>query len=84
MAEQLISLYEEEELHAAKATGHTFAALAYNAVGDTKIAEWHAEFALDSGMVNSGTDDDAEQMKKILEDPKKHWSYNVRARKDEL
>lgn len=84
MAEELISLYEEERLHAAKATGHTFAALAYNAVGDSKIAEWHAEFALDAGMVNSGTDEDADEMKKLLEDSKGHWSYNIRNRKTEL
>jgi len=84
MAEELIALYEEEGLWAAKAAGHTLAALAYNAVGNTKVAEFHADFALEAGMVNSGTDEDAEQMKLLLEDPKAHWSYRVRARKDEL
>jgi hypothetical protein len=85
MAEELIKLYEEEELYAAKAIGHTFAALAYNAEGDTKIAQWHADLALDAGMVTSGpADGDAEQMKLIMEDPVAHWSYRVRARRDEL
>lgn len=84
MAEELISLYDEEGLHAAKATGHTFAALAYNAAGDAKMAEWHAEFALNAGMVNSGTGEDADEMKKMLEDPRTHWSYNARSRKSEL
>lgn len=51
MAEELIALYEEEQLYAAKAVGHSLAALAYNAVGDTKVAGFHADFALDAGMV---------------------------------
>lgn len=78
MAEMLISLYEEEHLHAAKATGHTFAALAHNGVGDRKMAEWHAELALEAGMVNSGPNDDVTAMKILLEDPERHWSWMAR------
>ena len=84
MAEMLISLYEEEHLHAAKATGHTFAALAYSGVGDKMMAEWHAELALEAGMVNSGPNDDATAMKKLLEDPEGHWSWMARRPKGEL
>jgi hypothetical protein len=84
MAEMLISLYEEEHLHAAKATGHTFAALAYNAVGDKMMAEWHAELALAAGMVNSGPNDDVTAMEKLLDDPEGHWSWMARKPKAEL
>jgi hypothetical protein len=85
MAEELIALYAEEGLYAAKAIGHTFAALAYNAVGNTKIAEWHADLALDAGVVNNGSpDEDAKAMKLLLENPVAHWSYKVRAPRDEL
>jgi hypothetical protein len=74
MAEELISLYEEESLHAARATGHTLAVLAYNGIGDAKSAERHAKLALDSGMVSSGTDNEEEGMTKLLEDPGEPWS----------
>ena len=84
MAEELIGLYEEEGLHAAKASGHSFAALAYNAAGDTKTAQWHAEFALDAGMVNSGSNTDADQMENLIKTPVAHWSYGVRRKHDEL
>ena len=84
MAEELIALYEEEGIHAAKAAGHTLAALSYNAVGDTRVAGFHAEFALEAGMVNKGSDDDSKAMKLLLEDPVAHWSYRARARRDEL
>jgi hypothetical protein len=80
----LISLYEEEHLHAAKATGHTFAALAYNAVGDKMMAEWHAELALEAGMVNSGPNDDERAMKQLLNDPEGHWSWMARKQTREL
>ncbi|PSS07150.1 hypothetical protein M430DRAFT_110591 [Amorphotheca resinae ATCC 22711] len=83
-AEMLISLYEEEHLHAAKATGHTFAALAYNAVGDKMMAEWHAELALEAGMVNSGPNDDERAMKQLLNDPEGHWSWMARKQTREL
>lgn len=84
MAEELIALYAEEELWAAKEIGHTFAALAYNAVGDTKVAVWHAEFALDARMENIADDDDSESMKALLADPVAHWSYRVRLPKEKV
>ena len=83
MAEELIRLYEEENLYAAKATGHKIAALAYNAVGDVKTAQQHAEVALEAGIVSSGSDDYAEEMKRLLENPVTHWSWRARGH-DEL
>jgi len=83
MAEELIRLYEAENLHAARATGHKLAALAYNAVGDVTAARKHAEIALQVGMISSGSDEYGEEMKRILESPMAHWSYRVRGH-DEL
>jgi len=83
MAEELIRLYEEENLYAAKATGHKVAALAYNAVGDTEAAQRHAKVALEVGMVSSGSDEYAEEMKILLKNPAAHWSWHVRVH-DEL
>lgn len=82
-AEELILLYEEEHLHAARATGHKLAALAYNAVGDVKTARRHAEIALEVGIVSSGLDGFAQEIKTILENPVAHWSYRIRGH-DEL
>jgi len=80
-AEKLISLYEEEGIHAAKGTGHMFAALAYNAVGDTHMAKAHAEQALKSGLVNNALGDrDEDEMKDLLAWPEGHWSYMARRR----
>jgi hypothetical protein len=79
MSEQLLSLYKQEQVHAARGTGHMFAALAYNAVGDTSRAKKHARLAIEAGMVNSGEKDaDVEEMSALRENPKGHWSYLVR------
>lgn len=83
-AEKLIDLYEEEKIYAAKGTGHMFAALAYNAVGDTNMAREHAEKALEAGLVNNGHVNgergDEGEMKTLLEWPEGHWSFMARRR----
>ena len=79
MARQLLALYEAEEVHAAMGTGHMFAALAYNAVGDTSNAKKHARLAIAAGMVNSGEKDaDVKEMTALKENPEGHWSYMAR------
>jgi hypothetical protein len=40
--------------------------------------------ALEAGMVNSGPNDDVTAMKKLLEDPEGHWTWNARKPKAEL
>jgi hypothetical protein len=81
-AEKLIALYEEEGIHAAKGTGHMFAALAYNAIGDTNMGRKHAEKALEAGLVNnghiSGEQGDESEMKSLLSWPEGHWSFMAR------
>ncbi|KAG0646390.1 N-lysine methyltransferase SMYD2 [Hyphodiscus hymeniophilus] len=83
-AEKLIDLYEEEGIHAAKGTGHMFAALAYNAVGDTAMAKEHAEGALVAGLVNNGHANgeaaDENEMKSLVDWPEGHWSFMARRR----
>ena len=83
-AEKLIQLYNEEGIHAAKGTGHMFAALAYNAVGDTGKAREHAEKALEAGLVNnghgSGEEGDESEMRGLLGWPEGHWSFMARRR----
>jgi hypothetical protein len=82
MAEELLILYEEENIHAALGMGHMFAALTYNAVGDISRAKRHARLALQAGMVSNGSGGgDEEEMRSLREDPKGHWSWLVRAKK---
>ncbi|RDW70391.1 hypothetical protein BP5796_08788 [Coleophoma crateriformis] len=84
LAEELITLYELEKLHAAVATGHMFASMAYNAIGDTDRAKQFAERALKAGMVNSGVNggnSDVDDMRAMLRDAESHWSYLARPRK---
>jgi len=81
MAEKLLELYEKEHVHAAKGTGHMFAALAYNAVGKVKEAKKHAKMAIEAGMVNSGSasrEDDVKEMEGVIQRPREHWSYMAR------
>ncbi|RDL40303.1 SET protein [Venustampulla echinocandica] len=82
MAESLLSLYKKEQIHAAIGTGHMFAALAYNAVGNIRMAVKHAKLAIEAGMVTSeSSEDDTVQMMALLEDPKVHWSFKARSRR---
>jgi hypothetical protein len=79
MAEKLLYLYEEERVHAAKGTGHMFAALAYNAVGDVSRAKKHARLAVEAGMVSAGEKEaDIREMAALRENPSGHWSYLAR------
>ena len=81
MAEDLLKLYDQEHLHAAIGTGHMFAALAYNAVGNTKKAVRHGKKAIDAGMVGSGSSDaNVAEIEALLDDPRKHWSFMARPR----
>ena len=82
-AEKLIDLYEEEGIHAAKGTGHMFAALAYNAVGNVSMAREHAAKALEAGLVNNGHgsgEGDESEMKTLLDWAEGHWSFMARRR----
>jgi len=78
MAEELLSLYKKEQLHAALGTGHMFAAQRYNAVGNAKMAAWHAKKAVDLGIVGSEDNEgDMEQMREMVREPRKHWTFRA-------
>jgi hypothetical protein len=82
MAEELLTLYKAEHLHSALGMGHMLAALAYNAIGDTKKAKMHGRKAIEVGMVTSRSDDtDTDEVKALLRDPVAHWSFLVRKAK---
>jgi len=82
MAEELLTLYEKENIHAALGMGHMFAALAHNAVGDVSRAKRHARLALQAGMVSNGSGrGDEDDMRSLREDPMRHWSWMVRAKR---
>ncbi|TVY80372.1 hypothetical protein LSUE1_G007473 [Lachnellula suecica] len=82
LAEELLILCKEEKLYAAFGSGHFFAAQAYNAAGVPKMAAWHAQKAVEMGIVG---DDDAEgqvvQMKELMKNPRGHWTFGVRKKK---
>ncbi|EPQ61506.1 hypothetical protein BGT96224_ASP20281 [Blumeria graminis f. sp. tritici 96224] len=76
MAEELLSLYEAENVHAAAGMGHMFAAIAYNNIGDTTQAVKHAQIAREMGIINDAKrEDNEEDMLSLLKAPSLHWSY---------
>lgn len=82
MADELLSLYEKEEIHAAQGLGHMLAALAYNAEGDTSLARKHARLAVQAGVVTDGSREASEDdMVALRETPKTHWSYLKRKKR---
>ena len=81
LAETLLELYEQEHLHAAVGTGHMFAALAYNAVGNTKSAVRHGKMAIEAGIMGNGSEEaNAADIEALLHGPRDHWSYMARSR----
>ncbi|KAH8811514.1 hypothetical protein F5884DRAFT_278761 [Xylogone sp. PMI_703] len=79
LAEELIILYEREEIHAGSGTAHMLAALAYNGEGRTSLAKWHAKKAIKAGLIYTGTGDaNATEMKTLIDNPESHWSYMAR------
>lgn len=79
MAEELLRLFEEEGVSAARGLGHMLAALAYNAVGDISLARKHARLGMQDGVVTDGSKEaDENDLKELRNSPKTHWSYLVR------
>ena len=79
MAEFLVSLYAQERLLAPVAEAHTLAAYEYNGQGEGYLAMKHASLAVELGLVYGGVEyADVLDMKKLLEEPSKHWSWKFR------
>jgi hypothetical protein len=85
MAEQLISLYREENLHAPIAEAYMYAALQNSANGQQFMAVKYASLAVEKGMLYAGPDyKDVVEMRSLMDDPGKHWSWKLRERLREM
>lgn len=82
LAEKLLQLYRKEGLEGFQDVPYGFAALAYNAVGDTKKASRYAELAQELILMKDGPwTPNLQLWKELLKDPKQHWSYRRRQRR---
>ncbi|MCJ1323398.1 hypothetical protein MMC10_000058 [Thelotrema lepadinum] len=83
MAELLISLYEQERVLAPIAEAYAFAACEYNAVGEGYLAMKYASLAVEAGLLYAGSQySNVKDMRKLLEEPSKHWSWKFRLSHD--
>ncbi|KAF8854581.1 SET domain-containing protein [Acephala macrosclerotiorum] len=78
MAELLVGLYDQERLYASVADAYRVAALAYSARGmEWKAVMWGMR-AVEAGLIHDGPRGDGVlDMKRLLSDPRKHWSWGV-------
>jgi hypothetical protein len=78
MADLLVSLYEQERLHASVADGYRLAALVSASLGNEWRAVKWAMKAVDTGLIHDGPDDDELlDVRKLLLAPRQHWSWAV-------
>jgi hypothetical protein len=78
MAELLVSLYEQERLHASIADGYRLAALCYASFGNEWRAVKWAMKAVDTGLIYDGPSDaELLDVKRLLIAPREHWSWAV-------
>ena len=79
MAEKMLQLYRKEGLEGFLDIPYGFAALAYNAIGESKKAEKYAKLAREAILMKDGSWTPSLQLwNELLKDPKKHWSYRRR------
>ncbi|KAF2018542.1 SET domain-containing protein [Aaosphaeria arxii CBS 175.79] len=78
-AEKLLQIYRQEGLEGFLTIPYGFAALAYNAVGDTKKAIKYANLAKELTLMKDGMwSANLGMYEDILKDARAHWSYNRR------
>jgi hypothetical protein len=79
MARLLISLYEQEMLHAPIADAYVLAALEAMGVGNEVEGQRWAHLAVERGILYGGGDDeDVKKMRKLLQEGRGHWSWMFR------
>ncbi|KAF2656577.1 SET domain-containing protein [Lophiostoma macrostomum CBS 122681] len=79
LAEKLLQLYRKEGLEGFLDIPYGFAALAYNAVGNSKEAEKYANLAREAILMKDGPwTPNLQLWNELLKDSKKHWSYRRR------
>jgi uncharacterized protein (DUF849 family) len=77
--EEYVALYRIERLEYKIAGAYTLAALNYNMLGKAGMAKKYARLSVEAGLLESGPDAaDVGQMKNLADDPKSHWSWNVK------
>lgn len=89
MAEELVRLYEAEGLTTRIHEAYYRAAVEYSGVGDANAAVRCAMLSILRGKMMAGPDRPfLTGMRELIQDPKKHWTWNFRRRdwevKDEL
>ncbi|ORY06529.1 hypothetical protein BCR34DRAFT_590600 [Clohesyomyces aquaticus] len=81
LAEKMLQLYRDEGLEGFLDIPYGFAALAYNAVGDSNKAEKYAKAAQEAILMKDGPWTANMQIwNEMLENPKRHWSFRARSR----
>lgn len=81
LAEKMLQLFRKEGLEGFLDIPYGFAALAYNAVGDSKKAEKYAQQAREIILLKDGPwTRNMELWNELIMDPKKHWSFQRRRR----
>jgi hypothetical protein len=79
LAEKLLGLYRIEGLEGFMDVPYGFAALAWNAVGDVEKARGYAEKAKEAILLKDGAwTANMKIWEEVLEDSKRHWSFNRR------
>lgn len=83
MAQLLVDLYEQEELHLYLAKAYAIAALEWNGQGYEYQARSWAYRAAEAGLyigLGAGVDEYLSDMEELLDGARVHWSWKYRAR----
>lgn len=82
MIEKYLALHKEERLDSKMAGAYALAALNYNMLGKAEMTKKYARLSVQIGvMLDSGAGDlDANAMSVLAEDPKSHWSWDMKRR----
>ncbi|KAI0206406.1 hypothetical protein F4808DRAFT_118711 [Astrocystis sublimbata] len=79
MIEEYVALYRRERLEYKIAGAYTLAALNYNMVGKAGMAKKYARLSVEAGLLENGPDStEVRQMQTLADDPRSHWSWNVK------
>lgn len=85
MAEQLVSLYEQERLFAHSTYAYAYAAFEHNGVGNVYEAVKYAHKGLEAALILWGPEFYmVDEMQEIIRTPKRHWSWRFRAQTKEI
>lgn len=79
MAERLLKIYRKEGLEGFLDIPYGFAALAYNAVGNSKQAREYSERAIETTLMKDGPwNPNLGMLRDLVRAPEKHWSFGQR------